>query len=91
VTAYGQQVQTLRGPGSIPAADPSQANKADVDKDTNTDDDDDEGSIDEWSTKDLKYTSIDGGEHPRMGWVVNDPLSADYYKIIIPDPTYTTC
>ena len=26
-----------------------------------------------------------------MGWVVNDPLSTDYYEIIIPDPTYTMC
>jgi hypothetical protein len=83
-------VEILRGPSSIPAADPSQANEADADEDTDTNDDDDEGSIDEWSTKDLEYTSIDGGEHPRMGWVVNDPLSTDYYEIIIPDPTYTT-
>jgi hypothetical protein len=84
-------VETLRGPSSIPAADPSQANEADGDTDTNTNDDDDKGSINEWSTKDLKYTFIDGGEHPGMGWVVNDPLSVDYYEIIIPDPIYTTC
>jgi hypothetical protein len=88
-TAYSQQVQAIRGPGPIHVADPSQANEADVDEDID-DDDDDEGSIDEWSTKDLEYTSVDGGEHPGMGWVVNDPLSADYYEIIIPDPTYTT-
>jgi hypothetical protein len=61
----------------------------DADKDTNTDNDDDEGSISEWSTKDLKYTSVDSGEHPGMGWVVNNPLFVDYYEIIIPDPTYT--
>jgi hypothetical protein len=88
-TAYSQQIQTLWGPSPIHVTDPSQANKADADEDTNTDDNNDEGSINEWSTKDLKYTSVDGGEHPRMGWVVNDPLSADYYEIIIPDPTYT--
>jgi hypothetical protein len=91
VAAYSQQVETLRGPSSIPAANPSQANEVDVDEDTNTDDNDDKGSIDEWSTKDLKYISINSGEHPGMGWVVNDPLSMDYYEIIIPNPTYTTC
>jgi hypothetical protein len=89
-TVYGQQVETLRGPSSIPATDPSQANEADVDEDTNTNNDNNEGSIDEWSAKDLEYTSIDGGEHPGMGWVINDPLSVDYYEIIIPNPTYTT-
>jgi hypothetical protein len=90
MTAYGQQVQTLRGPGPIHPTDPSQANEADADEDTNEDDSDDEGSIDKWSTKDLEYKSIDGGEHPRMGWVINDPLSVDYYEIIIPNPTYIT-
>jgi hypothetical protein len=78
-------------PNSTSAADPSQANEVDVDVDTNTDDDDSKGSISKWSTKDLKYTSINGGEHPRMGCVINDPLSADYYKIIIPNPTYIMC
>jgi hypothetical protein len=48
-------------------ANPSQANEADADEDTNTNNNNDEGSIDEWSTKDLKYTSVDGGEHPGMG------------------------
>jgi hypothetical protein len=90
MTIYGQQVQTLWGPSSIHAADPSQANEVDADEDMNTNDDDDKGSIDEWSTKNLEYTSVDSGEHPRMGWVVNDPLSMDYYEIIIPNPTYTT-
>jgi hypothetical protein len=90
MTAYGQQIQTLRGPSPIHVTDPSQANEADADEDTNTNNDNDEGSIDKWSTKDLEYTSVDSGEHPGMGWVVNDPLSADYYKIIIPNPTYTT-
>jgi hypothetical protein len=89
-TVYGQQVQTLQGPGPIHSTDPSQANEADADEDTNEDNSDDEGSINEWSTKDLEYTSVDGGEHPRMGWVTNDPLSVDYYEIIIPDPTYIT-
>jgi hypothetical protein len=60
-----------------------------VDADTNSNNNNDKGSISEWSTKDLEYTSVDGGEHPRMGWLANDPLSADYYEIIIPDPTYT--
>jgi hypothetical protein len=83
-------VETLQEPSSIPTADPSQANEVDTDKDTDTNDDDNEGSIDKWSTKDLEYTSVNGGEHPGMGWVVNDPLSVDYYEIIIPDPTYTT-
>ena len=27
---------------------------------------------------------------PGMGWILNDPLSADFYKIVIPDPTITT-
>jgi hypothetical protein len=58
--------------------------------DDNTDNKDENRSISEWSTKDCKYISVDSGEHPRMGWVVNNPLSVDYYKIIIPDPTYTT-
>jgi hypothetical protein len=79
-TTYGQQIQTLRGPGPVHVADPSQTNKADTDEDTNTDDDDDEGSIDEWSTKDLEYTSVDGGEHPGMGWVVNDPVTGSWDK-----------
>jgi hypothetical protein len=44
-----------------------------------------------WSIKDAKYTSVNGGEHPEMEWVVNNPLSVNYYEIIISDPTYTTC
>jgi hypothetical protein len=68
-TTYGQQIQTLQGPGSIHPADPSQTNEADADEDTNNNNNN-EGSINEWSTKNLEYTSIDGGEHPEMGWVV---------------------
>src|SRR6267154_5744677 len=33
----------------------------------------------------------DRGEHPGMGWSLNDPLSSEYYKIIISDPTISTC
>src|SRR5882757_2374049 len=35
----------------------------------------------------LLPTWHDCGEHPGMGWSLNDPLSSNYYKIIIPDPS----
>jgi hypothetical protein len=27
------------------------------------------------------------GEHPGMGWELNDPLTTSYYRVLIPDPT----
>jgi hypothetical protein len=66
-----------------------QPNEEDMDNDT--DNEDKNGSISEWSTKDCEYMSVNSGKNPRMGWVVNDPLSTDYYEIIIPNPTYTMC
>src|SRR6267154_1531324 len=27
------------------------------------------------------------GEHPGMGWELNDPLTKSYYRVLIPDPT----
>jgi hypothetical protein len=29
----------------------------------------------------------DRGEHPGLGWLLNDSLSTDYHKMVIPDPT----
>jgi hypothetical protein len=75
---------------AIPVANHSQPNKEDADEDTDNDEDD-SGSISEWSTNDCEYMSVDSGKHLRMGWVVNNPLSVDYYKIIILKPTYTMC
>ena len=66
-------------------SDPSQPIEED-------DDDDDEEEEDDWPTHaTARYPSwSDRGEHPGMGWILNDPLSADFYKIVIPDPTITT-
>jgi hypothetical protein len=69
--------------------------QAEQDEDPEHDDDDDDES---WSDNDGTTSKgpeprlpswQDRGDHPGSGWMVNDPLTSDHHKIVIPDPTTT--
>jgi hypothetical protein len=70
--------------------------QAQQDEDPEHDDDDDDDES--WSDNDGTTSKgpeprlpswQDRGDHPGSGWMVNDPLTSDHHKIVIPDPTTT--
>jgi hypothetical protein len=70
--------------------------QAEQDEDPEHDDDDDDDES--WSNNDGTTSKgpeprlpswQDRGDHPGGGWMVNDPLTSDHHKIVIPDPTTT--
>jgi hypothetical protein len=61
---------------------------AQVEQDEDSEHDDDDGTTSKALELRLPLWQ-DRGDHPGGGWMVNDPLTSDHHKIIIPDPTTT--
>jgi hypothetical protein len=71
---------------------------AQVEQDEDPEHDDDDDDDESWSDNDGTTSKgpepclpswQDRGDHPGSGWMVNDPLTSDHHKIVIPDPTTT--
>ena len=68
-------------------SDPSQPIEEEEDDDDDTEEEEDNRPTNAMA----RYPSwSDRGEHPGVGWILNNPLSAEFYKIVISDPTITT-